>query len=300
MARPKGAKEGIEAKLARVDALLALANPEAAKTMAKGASPAAIDRLRKVLPVPDEALALFAWHDGQSQPLQMHPEDNRVLLSVDEACDAWKFLCDAKEEVRQPWSRSWLPIFSNGAGDYVCIETAKKGAGKLVNYFHDDERRPVAWKNVAAWAVELIAALEKVGKKKPAAKGTRLVIDAADARWKKAGRRPKEKQLESLAPGAVVWWPKMIDIGTPGVRLHLKIEKGDRPWRFASGSDPAAALVKLQEYLDSPKPPDDGNWKSDSFDLAFNAEEDRYDDASDDPLPVEVHEGTVKLVPSSK
>src|SRR5437870_5083314 len=136
MAEGKG---GLAAKLARIDELLKTVNAEAAKSLAKPATAAKLAKLAKVVPVPDDVLALFRWHDGQKKQVNLHPEDNRCLLSVDDALDAWKFLGDPEEEICQPWSKTWLPLLGNGAGDYVCVETAKKGAGTLVTYYHDNK-----------------------------------------------------------------------------------------------------------------------------------------------------------------
>ncbi len=290
--------KGLPATLARIDALLTVVSPNNGATLSPPAKDASITRLKKALPVPDEVVTLFHWHDGQKKPAQLHPEDNRVLLSVAGALDAWKFLGDPSEEILQPWSKSWLPLLSNGAGDYVCVETAGKKRGQLVTYYHDDKTRPVAWPSLAAWAGDLAGALEKAAKKPKPAASVRVVIDASQAKWKKS-KRPREAQLDKLAPGAVVWWPRMITSNgvafTPGALLYLKVEKGEKPWRFAKGADPAAALAKLQSYLDGPRRPDDGNWKADSHTVAFYAKEDCYDDLADDPVPVDVHEGAVVL-----
>jgi ABC-type thiamine transport system substrate-binding protein len=77
-------------------------------------------------------------------------------MSVDEAIDTWRMLCDPKEDVKKPWSNAWLPVFTNGAGDYVCFVTSGKGAGSLVEYWHTDTDRTTAYASFDAWADTLL------------------------------------------------------------------------------------------------------------------------------------------------
>jgi cell wall assembly regulator SMI1 len=151
-------------KLARIDALLEKANPYALDAMKQGASAAALAKLAKTVfggtSLPGEVAAFFRWHDGQSEVASLHPGDNRTPLSVAEAIEAWTFLGDPQEEVQQPWSTTWLPLFTNGAGDYLCVETAGEGAGKLVSYWHTDAERTPDVPTLEAWADATIARLE--------------------------------------------------------------------------------------------------------------------------------------------
>ncbi|GAC1561260.1 MAG: hypothetical protein NVS3B10_19150 [Polyangiales bacterium] len=119
----------LSAKLARIDELLRTLDPATSKRLRPGATPAKLAKLAKRVPVSDELATFFRWHDGQTQPAQLHAADNRTPLSVDEAIDAWTFLGDPAEDVRQPWSKAWLPLMTNGAGDYLCIDTGAKGRG---------------------------------------------------------------------------------------------------------------------------------------------------------------------------
>jgi nitrous oxidase accessory protein NosD/cell wall assembly regulator SMI1 len=161
LARPAG----LAAKLARIDELLAATSAETAGTMKGGASSASLATLSTAVfeggPLRDDVAAFFQWHDGQSKVASVHPDDNRTPMSIDEAVEAWTFLCDPTEEVQQPWSATWLPLLTNGAGDYLCVETAGDDAGTLVEYWHADEDRKRRYEGLDAWANEVIAALEK-------------------------------------------------------------------------------------------------------------------------------------------
>jgi cell wall assembly regulator SMI1 len=157
-APPRG-ELGLE--LANIDVALDRVNPDARDALRAGASDATLAKLVKNVfggkPVPEDLATFFRWHDGQSIAVALHADDNRTPMSVDEAIDAWRMLCDPKEDVRKPWSNAWLPVLTNGAGDYVCFVTSGKGAGSLVEYWHTDTDRKTAYASFDAWADALSA-----------------------------------------------------------------------------------------------------------------------------------------------
>lgn len=74
----------------------------------------------------------------------------------------------------------------------------------------------------------------------------------------------------------------------------MKVEAGtERPWRTATDRDAASAIARIQAYADQKKQPDDSLWKSDDFDVAFNAKETNHDDTVDEPVPVTVEQAMV-------
>ncbi len=80
-------------------------------------------------------------------------------VQITEVIDAWKFMNKPSSEVQKPWSKTWLPLFTNGAGDYLCLEPAGKHAGTLVEYWHADTDRKTAYPSLEAWADAVIATL---------------------------------------------------------------------------------------------------------------------------------------------
>ncbi len=150
-------------RLARIDELLDKVSPDALDAMRAGATDVALKRLSKALggkPLPEPIATFFRWHDGQSTPVSLHAGDNRTPMSIAESLDAWRFLGDPDEEILQPWSKTWLPLFTNGAGDYLCVITSGKDAGALVEYWHTDKDRNQPHASLEAWADHVIAALD--------------------------------------------------------------------------------------------------------------------------------------------
>lgn len=52
------------------------------------------------------------------------------------------------------WSKKWIPISANGAGDSYCIDTAPASGGKrgqIVSFWHDDGSRDVVAPNFTEW-----------------------------------------------------------------------------------------------------------------------------------------------------
>jgi cell wall assembly regulator SMI1 len=283
----------LAATLARIDELLAKVDPDALQTLRPGAKPAQLAKLAKSLAVPDDVLAFFRWHDGQTKPARLQPDDNRTPLSIDRALSAWKFLGDPDEEIKQPWSKTWLPLLTNGAGDYLCVETAARGAGKLIAYFHDDKARPVQFASLAAWATSVVAELAKQKPLPPP--GKRVVLDASATTWTKLKKPPTEAQLDKRPIGAAISW-KTQNPATDWTWSHVfvKLESGTKKaWRTSRSRDVVAAIAKLQELSDRRKPPDDSYWKADSFAISFDAKETDFDDNADKLVRVEVYEGTV-------
>ncbi len=107
--------------------------------------------------IPEGLITLYKWHNGQVRFHSLNQDDNRTFLPINEVIDAWKFLNNPMEEIREPWSKSWIPILYNGAGDYVVYETKGSDKGKLIEYWHDDEDRDIVYDSLDEWAEEVLA-----------------------------------------------------------------------------------------------------------------------------------------------
>jgi cell wall assembly regulator SMI1 len=114
--------------------------------------------------LPEPLEVWFACHDGQELgTLGVDPEAPAVAwMSIDDAIDAWMFLNDENEEILPPWSRDWLPIATNGGGDYLVYAIRGADAGTLLFYYHDDEDRPVEAASVAEYASKVERSLADV------------------------------------------------------------------------------------------------------------------------------------------
>ena len=295
--KPKATAEPLAKKLDRIDALLAAARPAAAKAMKAGASDAAIKRLAKAIGVaslPDDVATFFRWHDGQATPASLREGDNRTPMSVADAIEAWTFLSDPSEDVLQPWKKTWLPLFENGAGDHLCFDLGK---GSLVAYWHADEDRVVEHPGLAAWADDVLAALAKEAAKpkkaEPAA--PRVKLDAGGASWRKLGKAPTEKLVGARPTGTVLWYKKrLVDDQEPLMYLFVRVEDaGEKPWRKIPGDDPdlEGSFGQIQGFFDRDKPPPDDWWKADDWDVAYACKEDAFGDE-----PVDLFEGTIRVL----
>jgi hypothetical protein len=66
------------------------------------------------------------------------------------------FFKDPKSDFQKPWLESWLPVLTNGAGDFVVYETQGSPRGQLITYWHDEPRRTTAHPSLRAWAEKLL------------------------------------------------------------------------------------------------------------------------------------------------
>lgn len=143
-------------ELARFGRTLENYAPVTAASLGNPAQARVLDDLGQALgldAVPNDLRTLFGWHNGQV-PNAPPIEGNRVLLSVEAAVEAWRFLNDPQEDHPNPVDRNWLPILYNGAGDYVVFETVTH---QLLEYWHDESSTAVAWPNLAAWVVSAVS-----------------------------------------------------------------------------------------------------------------------------------------------
>ena len=112
-----------------------------------------------------EHASLLALHDGQTD--SSGPFGSWDLLSVPGVADATAFLrdtmyggaVDADPGVTPCWwSRGWVPVASRGTGDYLVVDLAPPPGGRrgqLIEYRHDDDRRPRIASSLAAWLTAL-------------------------------------------------------------------------------------------------------------------------------------------------
>jgi cell wall assembly regulator SMI1 len=118
-------------------------------------------------PLPAPFIALLRWHDGSKEDEYGGFQFNRQLMSgegVLAAMDVMNELVD-DGEFEQPywWRKRWLPFLDNGGGDHVCIDFEGCFGGKpgqVIEFWHDDDTRTVAYPSVEAWLSCFVEALE--------------------------------------------------------------------------------------------------------------------------------------------
>jgi cell wall assembly regulator SMI1 len=53
------------------------------------------------------------------------------------------------------WRREWLPFLSDGGGNYTVVDLSSEGAGRLLDFYHDDNLREAVNASVDEWITEL-------------------------------------------------------------------------------------------------------------------------------------------------
>ncbi len=223
-------------RLSRIDTLLKDADPDAFASLKPGASDAALKPLSDACfggkKLPADLLAFFRWHDGQSKVESLSQDNNRTPMSAAEALAAWQYLSDPKAEITRSFAKTWLPIFTNGAGDYLTYESAGKNPGALIGYWHTDEDRDVEYRSLTVWAIELEDSLAaEVKKRKKAPKKAKFELDISQTAWKKASS-PDQATLTNKPVGTAYYYcRRFFALEHPFFRAFVKVAPD--VWYFA-------------------------------------------------------------------
>lgn len=164
MPSPKDLKSTLE----KLELILAKQWKSLHSDLRAGAADEDLETLRTLAPcsdgVPPELAVLWSWHDGQKTGRSLNTEDNRSLLSIEDAIETWQFL---EDEAEVPWDARWIPLLTNGAGDYLMYSTVPETRGALIGYWHDDDDREVEYDDLLLWAQEVLDGRSQ-GKEEPA------------------------------------------------------------------------------------------------------------------------------------
>jgi len=144
--------------------------PAHLKGLNPGADDAALQRLRDraSAPLPPLLEELLSWHDGTAHDCYEGFQFNRHLMS----CDDIVTVMDELEELRaagefeEPfwWNEQWLPFLDNGGGDFICVDLGgcfDGVPGQIVEFWHDDADRAIAYPSFEAWLETFVVALER-------------------------------------------------------------------------------------------------------------------------------------------
>jgi hypothetical protein len=254
-----GADHDLEDILNRLDRLLTQASDAVLKP---GADKTDLLTLSEVVlggaPIPPDLETWFRWHNGQENYDSPSPDDSFTLLSIQQAIDAWRFLCDPEEEIQKPWQSSWLPLFYNFGGDYVVLETQGEQRGMLLGYWHDSRSRKVRHRSLSDWARKL----EKVLAKAIVPGRERMRLEVGSPTWEKWSFPPLEVDLSALPVGTVLCYRKTHALrADPFCIVWLKA--GPNAWITAMHNTPGSALDELQTRMDKKRPPSDWECRTD-------------------------------------
>lgn len=206
--------------LARLEHAIGAAELAVARSLRKPAPAAKRKQLAKLVgALPAEVDAWLAWHDGQGRGPAFGPSENDRLLSADEIAAAWSSL---EEEGHPPWKSSWLPLATNGAGDYLVLDRA---TGGLVRYQHDARARPKRARSLSAWVAEIEAQWSRAS--------SSATASSTLEGWTKT-KSPKAAALAKKPVGsAYAFRAKAPSLGK-GVFVHLFWKQAPSTWFLAT------------------------------------------------------------------
>lgn len=203
--------------------------------------------------LPRELELWFSCHDGQTDGTPLSDESTFFLHSSASAADAYAFLCSEAEA----YDPAWIPLFENGGGDHRVYD---RTTGAIVEYWHDDAARPVAFESLLAWAKATAAELEKIA---PAKKEKFSINNLA---WKKT-KAPAD--VSTCPAGTLFHYPMKLAMG---LRHTVTIKLAADKWLNGNGLDFEGALAQLAKHLEVPPAKNSGYWKSDGT-TAYNVKE---------------------------
>jgi predicted DNA-binding WGR domain protein/cell wall assembly regulator SMI1 len=245
-------REALTSALQKVDAAMSKADRPGHAKLRAGATEADLAGLAKHVfggaSLPADLRIWFGWHDGQEGTTGIVPDQNRTLLSVQQAMEAWKFL-GAESEL--PWKPSWLPLMENGAGDYVVYDEQ----GRLLSYWHDDEDRPIENKSLLAWAEATAMKWRQEAKPASASKG-RLQADFSKTEWQRCPY-PAEDAYANHPIGTAFYFlqhaqdPALLESlghkADPRVEAFIKLAPDQ--WLWAFGATMPRMMARVDEEL---------------------------------------------------
>lgn len=250
--RPKS-RASLARQLSRLDGLFAEKRPRVAQSLRRPAAARTRDRLAKHFggKLPSDIAAWFAWHDGQDGGDSLAADGNWRAMSVADIIGALADLLEGDPEREQPWRATWVPLFANGAGDFLAFD---RDSGAIVTYWHDDRARPRHAPDLRTLVDRLVAALEAVEAPRAIyAPPSRLV-------GKKLARKPSAAQVAKAARGTCYLYATNF-VGQPRETVYAKLAPGR--WLRVMGGTRKAVVARWQAFAKSPPADDHGCYLTD-------------------------------------
>jgi cell wall assembly regulator SMI1 len=99
--------------------------------------------------LPADLRQLYSWHNGQKDSNFEAFVNNSTFLSLEHALDVMAEITSmmgSDPMFPDMWHAHWIPLFSNGGGDYICYDL--KGSfggrpGQLIEYWRRDQYRNI-------------------------------------------------------------------------------------------------------------------------------------------------------------
>jgi hypothetical protein len=244
------AAKALTALLEELDGILKERHPQTFHSLGAPATADALTALEAALgaPLPPEIRALIGWHDGQSMHDPLWGKTWRLVS----ATEAATFL----RERPHGWESSWVPVLSDGCGNYAGFPTQGEGLGKLLDWGHEEPEAPAAFKvaTLHEWAQKACAARRKTrsGYAGPFPDWTLSDVRFQDEPLK---RSPGDRGWIKALPAGVVL-QAATSRRRPNTCCHSLIKLGKNAWAtsFGFGDDTPAARADsgatLQAWLE--------------------------------------------------
>jgi cell wall assembly regulator SMI1 len=142
--------------LATLDNYIQNLRPELYSNLQAALSPEGIDVLEQKynITLPDDLKTFYCWKNGQDDSSYEAFVNNSTFIPLEEALDTARELTDmigTDFEIENWWNESWIPIFHNGGGSYICYDLRgifTGQAGQLIEYWNKDNDRNVIAANL--------------------------------------------------------------------------------------------------------------------------------------------------------
>jgi len=146
--------------LRRLQTWLAKHRPRLAAALNPGATPTQLGAFEAAIRIklPQPLRELLAWHNGQRPGFVGGFERDWLLMSTQTIAAAKPDL-DA-DAATTGWQKSWLPVFDDDAGDYLCLDTSSPECPVRAFYLGNKEHSIVA-PSLVAWFADFVTNVER-------------------------------------------------------------------------------------------------------------------------------------------
>ena len=142
--------------LQQLDHLLASLRPEYHTTLNKPLSSSEIDNLEKKYKVklPSDLRAIYNWKNGQNSDSYEAFVNNSMFLPLNSALEIAAentSMIGVDFEIENWWSKNWIPIFDNGAGNLICYDLQgvfTNMPGQIIEFWHEENDRNIIAPNL--------------------------------------------------------------------------------------------------------------------------------------------------------
>ncbi len=110
---------------------------------------------------PEDLKEIYIWKNGQNIDCYDSFVNNSTFISLERSLEIVKEHLELNESelnVLNWWNKSWIPIFDNGGGDFICYDlegTFTSQKGQLVEFCHEEKYRNVISPNLEKFISKL-------------------------------------------------------------------------------------------------------------------------------------------------